>query len=96
MLDIIEDFIAMEGYKFLRLVSGLSFYDLPGSRYLYFKDGDTKSSLRQKDIDEFNKPGSDYFIYILTTRAGEYTHCTATIASNIVGSRRRGSQPVER
>ncbi|CAE6358604.1 unnamed protein product [Rhizoctonia solani] len=52
VLDIIEDFLNMEGYKLLRL------------------DGDTKSSLRQKEIDEFNKPGSDYFIYILTTRAG--------------------------
>ncbi|KAH7344948.1 SNF2 family N-terminal domain-containing protein [Rhizoctonia solani] len=42
-----------------------------GHRVLLFsQDGDTKSSLRQKDIDEFNKPGSDYFIYILTTRAG--------------------------
>ncbi|KAG8699310.1 hypothetical protein FRC08_005380 [Ceratobasidium sp. 394] len=52
VLDIVEDFLNMEGYKLLRL------------------DGDTKSSLRQKDIDDFNKPGSDYFIYILTTRAG--------------------------
>ncbi|CAE6425416.1 unnamed protein product [Rhizoctonia solani] len=52
VLDIIEDFLNMEGYKLLRL------------------DGDTKSSLRQKEIDEYNKPGSDYFIYILTTRAG--------------------------
>ncbi|KAG8747869.1 hypothetical protein FRC10_010488 [Ceratobasidium sp. 414] len=51
VLDIIEDFLNMEGYKLLRL------------------DGDTKSSLRQKEIDDFNKPGSDYFIYILTTRA---------------------------
>ncbi|CAE6457352.1 unnamed protein product [Rhizoctonia solani] len=52
VLDIVEDFLNMEGYKLLRL------------------DGDTKSSLRQKEIDEFNKPGSEYFIYILTTRAG--------------------------
>ncbi|KAJ1311388.1 hypothetical protein OPQ81_009880 [Rhizoctonia solani] len=52
VLDIIEDFLNMEGYKLLRL------------------DGDTKSSLRQKEIDEYNKPGSEYFIYILTTRAG--------------------------
>ncbi|CAE6521305.1 unnamed protein product [Rhizoctonia solani] len=52
VLDIIEDFLHMEGYKLLRL------------------DGDTKSSLRQKEIDEYNKPGSEYFIYVLTTRAG--------------------------
>ncbi|KAG9121858.1 hypothetical protein FRC07_002007, partial [Ceratobasidium sp. 392] len=52
VLDIVEDFLNMEGFKYLRL------------------DGDTKSSLRQKEIDDFNRPGSDYFIYILTTRAG--------------------------
>ncbi|KAG8945049.1 hypothetical protein FRC00_010282, partial [Tulasnella sp. 408] len=51
-LDIIEDFIQGEGYKFLRL------------------DGDTKSDQRQRDMDEFNKPGSDVFIYLLSTRAG--------------------------
>lgn len=33
-------------------------------------DGDLKASLRQKDIDKFNAPGSDYFIYLLSTRAG--------------------------
>lgn len=34
------------------------------------QDGNTKQSDRQKDMDEFNKPDSDIFIYILTTRAG--------------------------
>ncbi|KAG9018869.1 hypothetical protein FRB90_008806 [Tulasnella sp. 427] len=51
-LDVIEDFIQGESYKFLRL------------------DGDTKSDQRQRDMDEFNKPGSDIFIYLLSTRAG--------------------------
>ncbi|KAG8855985.1 hypothetical protein FRB91_001375 [Serendipita sp. 411] len=51
-LDIIEDFLVGEGYRFLRL------------------DGDLKGSLRQKDIDKFNAPGSEYFIYLLSTRAG--------------------------
>ncbi|KAG1757761.1 SNF2 family N-terminal domain-containing protein [Suillus lakei] len=51
-LDIIEDFIRGEGYKFLRL------------------DGNTKQADRQKGMDEFNKPNSDVFIYILSTRAG--------------------------
>lgn len=55
-----------------------------------FQDGDTKSSLRQKEIDDFNKPGSDYFIYILTTRAGKYTQRTTVIVFDIFGSRRRG------
>ncbi|KAI6008336.1 SNF2 family DNA-dependent ATPase [Pisolithus orientalis] len=52
VLDIVEDFLTGEGYKFLRL------------------DGDTKQSVRQKGMDEFNQPDSDVFIYILTTRAG--------------------------
>ncbi|KAF9020320.1 hypothetical protein BDZ89DRAFT_1072318 [Hymenopellis radicata] len=33
-------------------------------------DGNTKGADRQKGMDEFNKPGSDVFIYLLTTRAG--------------------------
>ncbi|KAG1825750.1 SNF2 family N-terminal domain-containing protein [Suillus subaureus] len=51
-LDIIEDFVRGEGYKFLRL------------------DGNTKQADRQKGMDEFNKPNSDVFIYMLSTRAG--------------------------
>ncbi|KAJ7293407.1 SNF2 family DNA-dependent ATPase [Mycena rebaudengoi] len=33
-------------------------------------DGGTKGSERQKGMDEFNRAGSDVFIYLLTTRAG--------------------------
>ncbi|KAF7310762.1 SNF2 family DNA-dependent ATPase [Mycena chlorophos] len=33
-------------------------------------DGNTKGSERQKGMDEFNREGSDVFIYLLTTRAG--------------------------
>lgn len=51
-LDIIEDFMRGEGYKYLRL------------------DGNTKQADRQKGMDEFNKPNSDVFIYMLSTRAG--------------------------
>ncbi|TFK30824.1 hypothetical protein FA15DRAFT_608326 [Coprinopsis marcescibilis] len=51
-LDIVEDFLNGEGFKFLRL------------------DGNTKGTERQKSMDEFNKPGSEYFIFLLTTRAG--------------------------
>ncbi|KAF8642013.1 hypothetical protein AX16_009734 [Volvariella volvacea WC 439] len=40
-----------------------------GHRYLRL-DGSTKNADRQKGMDEFNKPGSDIFIYLLTTRAG--------------------------
>ncbi|KAJ7630765.1 SNF2 family DNA-dependent ATPase [Roridomyces roridus] len=51
-LDVIEDFLNGEGYRYLRL------------------DGNTKGKDRQKGMDEFNKEGSDVFIYLLTTRAG--------------------------
>ncbi|KAG6821361.1 hypothetical protein H0H93_014158 [Arthromyces matolae] len=40
-----------------------------GLKYLRL-DGNTKGKDRQKGMDEFNKPGSDVFIYLLTTRAG--------------------------
>ncbi|KAF8807753.1 hypothetical protein BYT27DRAFT_7189847 [Phlegmacium glaucopus] len=33
-------------------------------------DGSTKNKERQKAMDEYNKPGSEYFIFLLTTRAG--------------------------
>ncbi|KAF8499266.1 hypothetical protein F5888DRAFT_160250 [Russula emetica] len=33
-------------------------------------DGNTKQSERQKGMDEFNRQGSDIFIYLLSTRAG--------------------------
>ncbi|KAF8640689.1 hypothetical protein AX17_000345 [Amanita inopinata Kibby_2008] len=51
-LNVIEDFLQGEGFKFLRL------------------DGNTHSFERQKGMDEFNRPGSDVFIYLLSTRAG--------------------------
>ncbi|KAH8835703.1 SNF2 family DNA-dependent ATPase [Flagelloscypha sp. PMI_526] len=51
-LNIVEDFLIGEGYKYLRL------------------DGDVSGPKRQRGMDAFNKPGSDYFIYLLTTRAG--------------------------
>ncbi|PCH33925.1 hypothetical protein WOLCODRAFT_130070 [Wolfiporia cocos MD-104 SS10] len=40
-----------------------------GIKYLRL-DGTTKQADRQKDMDAFNEPGSDIFIYLLTTRAG--------------------------
>ncbi|GMK53767.1 hypothetical protein CspeluHIS016_0103530 [Cutaneotrichosporon spelunceum] len=51
-LDLIEDFLSGEGYKYLRL------------------DGDVNQLHRQKDVDKFNAPDSEYFIFLLTTRAG--------------------------
>lgn len=71
-LDIIEDFLVGEGIRFLRLVSPQTVYG--GNSVSVFdtacQDGNTKQADRQKDMDEFNKPDSDVFIYLLTTRAG--------------------------
>ena len=36
----------------------------------YLQDGNTKSHDRAKGMDEFNRPGSDDFIYMLSTKAG--------------------------
>lgn len=33
-------------------------------------DGDTQQAQRQKSMDLFNAPNSDYHIFLLTTRAG--------------------------
>ncbi|KAK9807695.1 hypothetical protein WJX72_006345 [[Myrmecia] bisecta] len=52
MLDIIEDFLIMRGYKYVRM------------------DGSTNRVQRMIDMQMFNKPNSDIFIYILNTRAG--------------------------
>lgn len=67
-LNVIEDFLVGEQYKFLRLVRCVDPSMNSDNRYL--QDGNTKGSDRQKAMDEFNKPGSDYFIFLLTTRAG--------------------------
>lgn len=45
------------------------FVDGEGFKHLRL-DGNTKQSERQKGMDEFNRPGSDVFIYLLSTRAG--------------------------
>ncbi|KAL7423071.1 hypothetical protein Q5752_002370 [Cryptotrichosporon argae] len=42
-----------------------------GEGYKYLRlDGDVQQAVRQKQMDEFNKPDSDVFIFLLTTRAG--------------------------
>lgn len=40
-----------------------------------------KSSLRQRDIDMYNAPDSDYFIYLLSTRAGKFIPMYTNIIS---------------
>lgn len=42
-----------------------------GEGYKYLRlDGEVAQATRQKDMDKFNAPDSDYFIFLLTTRAG--------------------------
>ncbi|KAK0478320.1 SNF2 family DNA-dependent ATPase [Armillaria novae-zelandiae] len=58
---------------FSQFVIGLNIIEdfLVGEGIKYLRlDGNTKGTDRQKGMDEFNRPGSDVFIYLLTTRAG--------------------------
>lgn len=42
-----------------------------GEGYKFVRlDGDIAQAKRQKDMDKFNAPDSDIFIFLLTTRAG--------------------------
>ncbi|KAJ2777432.1 chromatin remodeling complex Adenosinetriphosphatase [Coemansia javaensis] len=52
MLDILEDYCMMRGYKYCRL------------------DGSTDHDDRVASIDDFSRPDSDKFVFLLTTRAG--------------------------
>lgn len=52
VMDIMEDFLRLMGYKYLRL------------------DGSTKSDDRSSLLKLFNAKDSEYFVFILSTRAG--------------------------
>ena len=52
IMTIMEDFLNMYGYKYLRL------------------DGSTKADDRADLLKKFNDPNSEYFIFLLSTRAG--------------------------
>lgn len=52
ILDILEDYSVMRGYKYCRI------------------DGSTAHEDRISAIDDYNKPGSEKFLFLLTTRAG--------------------------
>eukprot|EP00357_Protocruzia_adherens_P021885 CAMPEP_0115046674 /NCGR_PEP_ID=MMETSP0216-20121206/48875_1 /TAXON_ID=223996 /ORGANISM="Protocruzia adherens, Strain Boccale" /LENGTH=1611 /DNA_ID=CAMNT_0002429771 /DNA_START=24 /DNA_END=4859 /DNA_ORIENTATION=- len=52
MLNILEQYLTMRGYKHLRL------------------DGSTPHSERQIIIDKYNRENSDYFVIIMSTKAG--------------------------
>ncbi|KAK3054669.1 chromatin remodeling complex Adenosinetriphosphatase [Extremus antarcticus] len=52
VLDILEDYSVMRGFKYCRI------------------DGSTAHEDRIAAIDDYNKPGSEKFLFLLTTRAG--------------------------
>lgn len=52
IMNIMEDFLRLRGFKYLRL------------------DGATKADDRSELLSLFNAPGSDYFCFLLSTRAG--------------------------
>jgi len=52
MLDILEDYCVMRGWKFARF------------------DGSTPRAQRNYLINQFNAPGSEYFIFLMSTRSG--------------------------
>ena len=70
MLDILEDYCLFRGYSAL-----ISFDHWPAtanhisSEYCRI-DGGTAHEDRIAAIDEYNRPGSEKFIFLLTTRAG--------------------------
>ncbi|GAA5831036.1 hypothetical protein JCM11251_005118 [Rhodosporidiobolus azoricus] len=44
---------------------------LAGLKLKYLRlDGDTPQIERQRDVDKYNAPGSEYFVYLLSTRVG--------------------------
>lgn len=52
VLDILEDYMVMRGYKYCRI------------------DGNTSYEDRESQIAEFNRDGTDKFVFLLSTRAG--------------------------
>lgn len=49
----------------------ITFHSLYFKRYKYVRiDGRVRGPLRQVTIDRFNAPNSEFFIFLLSTRAG--------------------------
>jgi SNF2 family DNA or RNA helicase len=73
MLDILEDYSLWRGYN-VRTIQLLNFF-LNWTRYLKFLqycrlDGSTPHEDRHRQIEEFNAPDSQKFLFMLSTRAG--------------------------
>jgi len=76
VLDILEDYMVMRGYKYCRYVIILShkyglFCESISYIFDFFRiDGNTEYDVRESSIEAFNAPNSDKFCFILSTRAG--------------------------
>jgi len=75
VLDILEDYCQFRGYS--ESVFGFKPNRAPSLTWVLSSateycriDGGTDHDTRTQSIDEYNKPGSDKFIFLLTTRAG--------------------------
>lgn len=67
VLDILEDYCLFRGYS-----RAAFFLSIASNRRLEYCriDGGTAHEDRIVAIDEYNKPGSEKFVFLLTTRAG--------------------------
>jgi SWI/SNF-related matrix-associated actin-dependent regulator of chromatin subfamily A member 5 len=69
MLDILEDYCHFRQYRESSMLSSY-FLNLSCALEYCRIDGSTSHEDRISGIDEYNKPGSEKFIFLLTTRAG--------------------------
>jgi len=69
VLDILEDYCLFRQYSMSIRPCFWSLYSCAVSEYCRI-DGGTAHDDRIVAIDEYNKPNSDKFIFLLTTRAG--------------------------
>jgi SNF2 family DNA or RNA helicase len=65
---------------------------LYGEGYKFLRlDGDVQQAQRQKSMDAFNAPNSEYFIFLLTTRAGGVGINLATADTGMHRAKCRGA-----
>ncbi len=72
LLDILEDYLMWRGYKLAMNYScPFSFTMCVYVSHRYCRlDGSTSGEDRDRHMEDFNKPGSELFIFLLSTRAG--------------------------
>lgn len=73
MLDILEDYCQFRGHRKSRFISHHTFSAIMAQHIVieYCRiDGSTAHEDRIAAIDEYNAPGSEKFVFLLTTRAG--------------------------